>query len=69
MDLKNGSTALFVKDIEVFRQFYIDVLGLTVYLDFGKNVIFEKAITGLNSGFIKPEDAHAAWQMAGKGIY
>ena len=41
MDLKNGSTALFVKDIEVSKQFYTDVLGLTIDLDFGKNVIFE----------------------------
>ncbi len=41
MDLKNGSTALFVKDIEVSKQFYTDVLGLTIDLDFGKNVIYK----------------------------
>ena len=41
MDLKNSSTALFVKDIEVSKHFYRDVLGLTIDLDFGKNVIFK----------------------------
>lgn len=41
MDLKNGSTALFVKDIEISKHFYKDILGLTIDLDFGKNVIFK----------------------------
>jgi catechol 2,3-dioxygenase-like lactoylglutathione lyase family enzyme len=41
MDLKNGSTALFVKNIEASKQFYKEVLGLAVDLDFGKNVIFK----------------------------
>jgi catechol 2,3-dioxygenase-like lactoylglutathione lyase family enzyme len=41
MDLKNCSTALFVKNIEVSKMFYIDILGMTVDLDFGKNVIFK----------------------------
>jgi catechol 2,3-dioxygenase-like lactoylglutathione lyase family enzyme len=41
MDLKNGSTALFVKDIEVSKHFYKDILGLAIDLDFGKNVIFK----------------------------
>lgn len=41
MDLKNGSTALFVKNIEVSKHFYKDILGLTIELDFGKNVIFK----------------------------
>jgi len=36
MNLKNSSTALFVKDIEFSKQFYKEVLGLTVDLDFGK---------------------------------
>jgi catechol 2,3-dioxygenase-like lactoylglutathione lyase family enzyme len=40
-DLKNGSPALFVKDIEVSKQFYQEVLGLSIDLDFGKNVIFK----------------------------
>jgi catechol 2,3-dioxygenase-like lactoylglutathione lyase family enzyme len=41
MDLKNCSTALFVKDIEVSKKFYTDILGLSIDLDFGKNVIFK----------------------------
>ena len=41
MNLRNGATALFVKDIEISKQFYIDVLGMTIDLDFGKNVIFK----------------------------
>jgi catechol 2,3-dioxygenase-like lactoylglutathione lyase family enzyme len=41
MDIKNGSTALFVKDIEASKHFYRDVLGLAIDLDFGKNVIFK----------------------------
>jgi catechol 2,3-dioxygenase-like lactoylglutathione lyase family enzyme len=41
MDLLNCSTALFVKDIAVSKHFYLDVLGLSVDLDFGKNVIFK----------------------------
>lgn len=44
MDLKNCSTALFVKDIEVSKNFYLNILGLSINLDFGKNVIF-------NNGF------------------
>ncbi len=41
MELKNSSTALFVKDIEISRRFYTDTLGLVIDLDFGKNVIFK----------------------------
>ena len=41
MDLKTCSTALFVKDIETSKKFYIDLLGLSIDLDFGKNVIFK----------------------------
>jgi catechol 2,3-dioxygenase-like lactoylglutathione lyase family enzyme len=41
MDLKNGSTAIFVKDIEISKDFYSNILGLPVDLDFGKNVIFK----------------------------
>lgn len=33
--------ALFVKDITVSKKFYIDLLGMTVDLDFGKNVILK----------------------------
>jgi catechol 2,3-dioxygenase-like lactoylglutathione lyase family enzyme len=41
MDLKNCSTALFVKNIEVSKDFYINILQLLVEEDFGKNVIFK----------------------------
>jgi len=40
MDLKNCSTALFVKDIEASKKFYSEILGLSIQLDFGKNVIY-----------------------------
>ena len=41
MNLKNCSTAIFVKDIEISKDFYCNILGLPVELDFGKNVIFK----------------------------
>jgi catechol 2,3-dioxygenase-like lactoylglutathione lyase family enzyme len=41
MDLKNCSAVLFVKDIEISKSFYIGILGLSVDLDFGINVIFK----------------------------
>lgn len=41
MDLKTCSAALFVKDIEASKNFYIEILGLSIDLDFGKNVIFK----------------------------
>jgi catechol 2,3-dioxygenase-like lactoylglutathione lyase family enzyme len=41
MDLKACSAALFVKDIEASKNFYIGILGLSIDLDFGKNVIFK----------------------------
>jgi catechol 2,3-dioxygenase-like lactoylglutathione lyase family enzyme len=41
MELTNCSTALFVRDIEISKKFYIDILELSVDLDFGKNVIFK----------------------------
>ncbi len=45
MDIKNCSTALFVRDIEISKHFYLDVLGLSIDLDFGKNVIFKNGFT------------------------
>jgi catechol 2,3-dioxygenase-like lactoylglutathione lyase family enzyme len=41
MDLKNMSIALFVKDIENSKNFYVKVLNQQIDLDFGKNVIFK----------------------------
>lgn len=40
MDLKNCSIALFVKDINTSKKFYSEILGLSIQLDFGKNVIY-----------------------------
>lgn len=45
MEIKNGSTALFVRDIEISKKFYTQTLGLKIALDFGKNVIFETGFT------------------------
>lgn len=44
MDIFNCSTALFVKDIEISKLFYINVLGFAVRHDFGKNIIFENGV-------------------------
>jgi len=56
MDLKNYSTAIFVKDIEVSKDFYINLLGLHIDLDFGKNVIFKSgfAIWEIQNNHIIP---------------
>lgn len=45
MDLKNSSTALFVKDIGTSKKFYSGLLGLDIHLDIGKNVIYTCGIT------------------------
>jgi len=41
MDLKNCTTVIFVRDIEISKDFYCNLLGMEVDLDFGKNVIFK----------------------------
>jgi catechol 2,3-dioxygenase-like lactoylglutathione lyase family enzyme len=58
MELNNSSTALFIKDIEVSKQFYTQVLGLTVDLDLGKNVIFKSgfSIWEIRNHHIIPEN-------------
>ena len=57
MDLKTCSTALFVKDIEESKSFYVSVLGMTIDLDFGKNIIFKNgfAIWEINKNHIISE--------------
>jgi len=40
MNLKNCSTVLFVKDIAVSKKFYSEILGLSIHLDFGRDVIY-----------------------------
>lgn len=41
MKINNCQTVLFVKDIEVSKDFYINTLGLQVDQDFGTNVGFK----------------------------
>lgn len=41
MDLKNCSTVIFVKDIDISKDFYCRILEQIIDLDFGKNVIFK----------------------------
>ncbi|MEJ5245650.1 MAG: VOC family protein [Bacteroidota bacterium] len=41
MDLKNMSIALFVRDINISKNFYINILQQQIDLDFGKNVVFK----------------------------
>ena len=56
-ELNNASTAIFVKDIEVSKNFYSNILGLKKHLDFGKNVIFGNgfAIWEIKAGHIIPQ--------------
>lgn len=56
MNLKNNSTAIFVKKIEVSRAFYQNLLGLEVEFDFGKNISFKGgiAIWEINPNHIIP---------------
>lgn len=58
MKIKNCQTALFVKDIEVSKEFYINTLGQQVDLDFGKNVIFKSgfAIWEIRKDHLIPEN-------------
>jgi catechol 2,3-dioxygenase-like lactoylglutathione lyase family enzyme len=45
MDFRSPSTALFVKNINVSKKFWCELLKMPVKLDFGKNVILENGIT------------------------
>lgn len=45
MDIKNCSPALFVKVIENSKDFYCNILGLPIDLDFDKNVILKSGLT------------------------
>ena len=45
MDFKSCDPALFVKDIEASKKFYSDILGLSVDLDFGKNVVYKNGFS------------------------
>lgn len=56
MNLKNSSIAIFVKDIEISKKFYCNLLGLEVQFDFGTNIIFKGgvAIWEVNPSHIIP---------------
>ncbi|WP_461636655.1 VOC family protein [Labilibaculum euxinus] len=43
--MKFHSSVLFVKDIEISKDFYIRVLNQEIEHDFGKNVIFKSGLT------------------------
>ena len=43
--IKYHSTAVFVKNIEVSKKFYTEILEQVVELDFGKNIILKGGIT------------------------
>ena len=57
MNLKNPSTAIFVKNVELSKKIYHDILGLEIEFDFGKNIIFKGgiAIWEINQNHIIPK--------------
>lgn len=57
MDVKNLSIALFVKDMDVSKDFYVNTLQQPIDLDFGKNVIFKTgfAIWEIHDNHIIPQ--------------
>jgi catechol 2,3-dioxygenase-like lactoylglutathione lyase family enzyme len=56
MELKNATVALFVKEIELSKDFYSNTLNQCIELDFGKNVIYKGgfAIWEINESHIIP---------------
>lgn len=44
-EIKYQSAGIFVKDIEVAKKFYTEILGQVIDLDFGKNVILKGGMT------------------------
>ena len=57
--LRFHSTAAFVADIHRSKQFYTEVLGQEIELDFGKNVILKSGITlwEINPNHIIPRES------------
>lgn len=45
MELKYGSIVLFVKNVEISKRFYMDILDQKIQFDFNKNVTFENGIS------------------------
>jgi catechol 2,3-dioxygenase-like lactoylglutathione lyase family enzyme len=43
--MRYHSVAIFVKDIEISKRYYEEVLGRTIEYDFGKNVILKDGIS------------------------
>lgn len=58
MNLKNSTAVLFVKDINLSKDFYVNVLQIPIELDFGKNIIFKSgfAIWEINPSHIITEN-------------
>jgi catechol 2,3-dioxygenase-like lactoylglutathione lyase family enzyme len=57
MELNYSGIALFVKDIEISKDFYSKTLGMEIELDFGKNVIYKGGFTlwEINESHIIPQ--------------
>jgi len=58
VNLKNSTAVLFVKDINLSKDFYVNVLQIPIELDFGKNIIFKNgfAIWEINPSHIITEN-------------
>ena len=58
MDLGKCSTAIFVQNIEKSKEFFCNILGLSIGLDFGKNVIFTSGFSlwEIQNGHIIPSN-------------
>lgn len=56
MDLKYSGLALFVKDIDKAKNFYSNILKLSIQFDFGKNIVYQggMAIWEINAQHIIP---------------
>jgi catechol 2,3-dioxygenase-like lactoylglutathione lyase family enzyme len=69
MKLSKPSIALFVKDINISKDFYIGVLKQELEFDFGKNIIFKNglAIWEINSSHIIPKNLGLA-KISNKNI-
>lgn len=45
LNISRNTVALFVKDIEVSKDFYVNILRIPIDIDFGKNVILKNGLT------------------------
>jgi catechol 2,3-dioxygenase-like lactoylglutathione lyase family enzyme len=69
MKLSKPSIALFVKDINISKNFYFGVLKQELEFDFGKNIIFKNGLTiwEINSSHIIPKNLGLA-KISNKNI-